>query len=320
MTTKTADSATRAVAYYRSSLVDADRAIDNQREQVREWAEKHGLEIIREFVDAGTSGLPTEPREAFDKLMRYIKRCRRFRYVLCPDTTRWGRDHGMNLPELHSDECLRAGKTVIYTRIAECQNPNPLRLVFEYYRRMQYNSCRRQGDKIRRARAAAASQGYWPGGKTPYGLRRLLLDGDENPIHLLEPGQRKTIQKQRVALVLGEPAQVAAVRRVFREFVDRGYRTARIADGLNAKRIPSPGGSGWNARQVLACLRTEAYANSITYRRKTSRGGNTPDGWVRMPKAREGIISRELFERAQAILMQCRRRFDAAGTGSTIRP
>jgi hypothetical protein len=132
------------------------------------------------------------------------------------------------------------------------------------------------------------------------------LDGDENPIHLLEPGQRKSIQKQRVALVLGEPAQVAAVRRIFREFVELGYRTARIADGLNGKRIPSPGGYRWNARQVLACLRNNAYANPIIYGRKATGRGPTPDRWVRMPKAHPGIVSPEQFQRAQETLAEAK--------------
>lgn len=51
----------RAVAYYRSSMTESDGAIESQREQVRGWAEKNGIEIVREFVDTGTSGLHTQP-------------------------------------------------------------------------------------------------------------------------------------------------------------------------------------------------------------------------------------------------------------------
>ena len=47
----------RAVAYYRSSAEDAESDIDRQREQVRRWAEKHGVEIVREFEDRDTSAL-----------------------------------------------------------------------------------------------------------------------------------------------------------------------------------------------------------------------------------------------------------------------
>ena len=48
----------RAVAYYRHSAQDRqENSIPIQQEQVREWAEEHGIEIIKEFADAGKSGL-----------------------------------------------------------------------------------------------------------------------------------------------------------------------------------------------------------------------------------------------------------------------
>jgi DNA invertase Pin-like site-specific DNA recombinase len=44
----------RAVAYYRHSAQDRqENSIPIQREQVRQWAEKNGVEIIEEFEDAG---------------------------------------------------------------------------------------------------------------------------------------------------------------------------------------------------------------------------------------------------------------------------
>jgi DNA invertase Pin-like site-specific DNA recombinase len=44
----------RAVAYYRHSAQDRqENSIPIQREQVRQWAEKNGVEIIDEFEDAG---------------------------------------------------------------------------------------------------------------------------------------------------------------------------------------------------------------------------------------------------------------------------
>jgi DNA invertase Pin-like site-specific DNA recombinase len=47
----------RAVVYYRQSTQDRqDNPIHVQREQVREWAEKNGLEVIEEFADPAQSG------------------------------------------------------------------------------------------------------------------------------------------------------------------------------------------------------------------------------------------------------------------------
>jgi hypothetical protein len=48
----------RAVAYYRHSAQDRqENSIPIQRDQVREWAENNGVDIIKEFADAGKSGL-----------------------------------------------------------------------------------------------------------------------------------------------------------------------------------------------------------------------------------------------------------------------
>jgi hypothetical protein len=133
-------------------------------------------------------------------------------------------------------------------------------------------------------------------------MQRLLLDAEGNALCLLEPGERKTKQKYRVALVAGDPAEVAAIRRIFRDFVELGHTTPQIAEGLNAKRIPSPGGGPWKARQILACLRTKAYTAPITYRRKKSCRVKTLDQWVHTPEAREGLVSLVQFQRAQEIL------------------
>lgn len=174
--------------------------------------------------------------------------------------------------------------------------------IYALFKRWHDMPCCTLGWRIQKGLAWAAKQGFWTGGSPPDGLRRLLLDKQGTPLYLLAPGQRKATRKQRVTLVLGEAAKVAAVRRIFREFVDLGYSPARIADGLNAKRIASPRGDRWTARQVLACLRTKSYAARIVYHRKTksSRG----DQWVRTKKGGEGVVSVEQFQRAQERLAE----------------
>ena len=60
----------RAVTYYRHSAQDRqDNSIPIQQDQVQAWAKEHGVEIIREFCDAGRSGLNSEGRPAFTDMM-----------------------------------------------------------------------------------------------------------------------------------------------------------------------------------------------------------------------------------------------------------
>ena len=53
----------RAVAYYRQSVQDQQEdTIPVQREQIREWADDHDIEIVREFADG-----PSLPDDSQDE-------------------------------------------------------------------------------------------------------------------------------------------------------------------------------------------------------------------------------------------------------------
>ena len=109
----------RAVAYYRHSAQDRqENSIPIQRDQVREWAEKNGVEIIHEFADAGKSGLNAEGRPAFTEMMEeWVKKRGDFDYVLCLDVSRWGRFQDIDLSAQFSAECRKQNKQIIYTSI-----------------------------------------------------------------------------------------------------------------------------------------------------------------------------------------------------------
>jgi hypothetical protein len=160
-----------------------------------------------------------------------------------------------------------------------------------------------------------AEQGYWAGGPPPYGLQRLLLDEKREPLHVLQPGQRKGIQNQRVTLVEGSPEEVATIRRIFEAFVVRGDSEYKIAEDLNRDGILSPSGRRWGAGSVLARLRNEKYAGTMVYNQtsgklKTPKHPNPPEKWVRTPEAFTGVIDFELYLQAQEILEKRKQRYD----------
>ncbi len=308
----------RAVAYYRHSAQDRqENSIPIQRDQVREWAERNGVEIIQEFADAGKSGLTAEGRPAFTEMMQeWVTQKDEFDYVLCLDVSRWGRFQDIDLSAQYSAECKRHGKQVIYTTIGKPREDDPLYPVyvqFERFRAAQYS--KELSDKVWRGCAKISEQGYWAGGPPPYGMQRLLLDERREPLHTLARGQRKGIQNQRVTLVGGDAHEARIVQRIFHEFVELGYSEFRIAERLNAEGIRSPGAGRWGAGSVLARLKNETYVGTLLYNRtsqklKTPRRANPPDKWVRTPEAFEGIISPEQFLQAQEILERRRRKYD----------
>jgi DNA invertase Pin-like site-specific DNA recombinase len=308
----------RAVAYYRHSAQDRqENSIPIQRDQVRQWAREHGVEIIHEFADAGKSGLNSEGRPAFTEMMEeWIKKRSDFQYILCLDVSRWGRFQDIDLSAQFSAVCKKHKKEVIYTTIGKPREDDPLYPVyvqFERFRAAQYS--RELSDKVWRGCVKIAEQGYWAGGPPPYGLQRLLLDETREPLNVLEPGQRKGIQNQRVTLVEGAPEEVAVIRRIFQEFVELGYSEYKIAEGLNRDGIPSPSGRRWGAGGVLARLRQEKYAGTMVYNQtsgklKTPRHPNPPEEWVRTLEAFEGVIEYELFLKAQEMLEKRKQRYD----------
>lgn len=309
---------TRAVAYYRHSAQDRqENSIPIQRDQVREWALKNGVEIIHEFSDAGKSGLNSEGRPAFTEMMdEWVKKRKDFAYILCLDVSRWGRFQDIDLSAQFSAECRKNNKQVIYTTIGKPREDDPLYPVyvqFERFRAAQYS--RELSDKVWRGCVKITEQGYWAGGSPPYGLRRLLLDEKREPLQPLEPGQRKGIQNQRVTLVGGDADQVAVIQRIFHEFVELSHSEYKIAEGLNADNILSPGGGRWGAGGVLGRLRNETYIGTLIYNRtsqklKTPSHLNPPEDWIRTPEAFEGIVSLEQFTRAQEILEERRKKYD----------
>ena len=149
-----------------------------------------------------------------------------------------------------------------------------------------------------------AQQGYWAGGKPRYGFRRLLLNEARQPVHILEPGERKSIQNQRVTLNLGDDREVAVVRRIFNEFTAGGRHERAIAERLNHNGIPSPGGSTWDGGKIREILLDERYTGTMIYNRttqklKTPSRRNPQEKWIRTPESFQRVIEPEVFAKAQ---------------------
>lgn len=297
----------RAVAYYRHSAQDKqENSIAIQQEQVQAWAAKNGLTIIKEFMEPGKSGITAEGRPAFLDLMEnWVKKRKDFKYIICLDVSRWGRFPDIDLSATYSAECKLHGKEVIYTDIGKQKDDDPIYPVyvqFERFRAAQY--VRELSGKVWRGCVKIAEQGYWAGGKPPYGFDRMLLNEARQPVQRLNPGERKSIQNQRVILVPGSDDEITVIRRIFAEFVNHSLQEDEIAFALNHDRIPSPGNRQWDGGKVRSILQNELYAGTMLYN-KTSKKLKGPSvsnpryQWIRSPEAFDSIIDKDTFLRAQ---------------------
>ena len=307
----------RGVAYYRHSARDRqENSVAIQQELVQKWAKDNGVEIIHEFTDRGKSGLTAEGRDAFNDMMEnWVKKRKDFDFVLCLDVSRWGRFQDIDLSATYSAECKKHGKQVIYTTLGMPRPDDPLYPVyvqFERFRAAQYS--KELSAKVFHGCVKIAQQGYWPGGKAPYGFDRLLLDEARHRLHVLTHGQKKSIQNQRVTLTLGPEDEVATVRRVFNEFIDAGRTMREIADRLNNDGLRSAMGGFWNVGKIRRILTNIMYAGTLVYNKtssklKTPTRRNPVDQWVRTTGAIDPLVDQAIYDRAQSIIAQVKLRY-----------
>jgi len=301
----------QAVAYYRHSAQDRqENSVEIQREQVHAFADENSIEIIKEFADRGISGLSTEGRDGFNEMLDdyVVGNKADFQYVLVLDVSRWGRFQDTDLSSYYSGLCAKNGKRVIYTSIGFPKDDgllHGLHMSIERYRAASYS--KELSGKVWKGCAKIASGGYWAGGMPPYGMSRLLLDEQRNPLRVLRSGEHKAIHNQRVTLVPGDKDQVETIQRIFSAVADDDKRQDEIARMLNDERIQAPGGGYWNRSSVTAILRNEIYAgtmiwNKTSQKMKSPTHRNPPDEWVRRDDAFEAVVPRHLFQLVQEIL------------------
>ena len=95
---KSTETKAKAVAYYRHSAEDRqENSIPIQKEQIRNFAKENGIEIVKEFQDAGKSGLSTEKRDGFNAMLEKVISDDDFEYVLILNVSRLGRFQDLSL-------------------------------------------------------------------------------------------------------------------------------------------------------------------------------------------------------------------------------
>lgn len=92
----------RAAIYLRRSTEEQSASIESQRVHTREYAAKHGLTVVAEFVDSGISGVKTAAiRKGFKQLIAAADR-KDFDVILVWDLSRLTRSEAMDaIAELH---------------------------------------------------------------------------------------------------------------------------------------------------------------------------------------------------------------------------
>ncbi len=301
----------RAVMYSRHSAEDKQEfSIPLQEEEGKKFADKFNIKIIKFFRDAGKSGLKAENRPDFLKLYEYAK-THKFDYVLVFDATRWGRFQDTDEAAYYEMLFKREGKRIIYIERGFIEDENPLlaSLTKSIDRYMAADYSRKLSEKVSLGSKKIASLGFSVGGKAPYGLKRMLLNSHKQPVRILNDGERKSIDNERVTFTPGDKKEIEIIKRIFHQFTEEKLLKKEIAQLLNKEGIKSPKGKLWDTGKVHDILNNENYIGTKIYNKRTQKlktpsRKNPRDEWIKVENAFEAIILKELFFRVQEKLGQ----------------
>ncbi len=271
---------TPAALYARvsSDRQDVDLSVSAQLRALREYAERNGYLVAREYVDEAESGRIAD-RPQFRKMLdEAAKPESPFREILVWKFSRFTRkrEHAVAFKSM----LRRRGIRVV--SITEQADDTPtgklleaiIESVDEFY-------SENLAQEVTRGMREAASRGFWVNSSVPYGFRRVhVQDG----------------AKERPRLALNPPAD-AVVRRIF-DMALRGKSTLDITRTLNAEGIPTVHGKKWAKTTVHSMLDNEAYTGAVVW------GTNAKDGQppVRVEDAHPAIVSKAEFHRVRKLL------------------
>ena len=184
-----------------------------------------------------------------------------------------------------------AGKRVVYAATeqeADRSFAGGLLGYVEHYQNGDY--LRKLSRDTMRGTSSRAKRGLWPGGPTPFGYDRLILDdgtpkriirdGDDDTQAVLDPGSGAVVEQlakgkryckqdhETCVLIPSSSARVHAIQRLFADYA-AGKPTRVLRDELNASGLRTSRGNWFTVQTILPILENQAYLGKCVYNRRT---------------------------------------------------
>ena len=261
-----------------SDRQDVDLSVAAQLRALREYAEKNGYIVAREYVDEAESGRIAD-RPQFSKMLDEAGKPESpFKEILVWKFSRFThkREHAVAFKSM----LRRRGIRVV--SITEQADDTPtgklleaiIESVDEFY-------SENLAQEVSRGMREAASRGFWMTAYVPYGYMRVYVqDG----------------QKKRPKLELNPPADAVA-RRIF-DMVLEGKSILDVTRTLNAEGIPTSNGRKWVKTTIHTMLGNEAYTGTLVWGAK-AKDGAPP---VRVENAFPAIVTKTEFRKVGTLL------------------
>ena len=261
-----------------SDRQDVDLSVSAQLRALRDYAQKHGYLVAREYVDEAESGRIAD-RPQFQKMLNEASKPESpFQEILVWKFSRFTRkrEHAVAFKAM----LRRRGVRVV--SITEQADDTPtgklleaiIESVDEFY-------SENLAQEVTRGMREAASRGFWVTSYAPYGYKRVYVQ--DGP-------------KKRPTLELNPPAD-AVVRRIF-DMVLQGKSILDVTKTLNAEGIPTTNGKKWLKTTIHTMLANEAYTGAVVWGIKDKDKAEP----VRVENAFPAIVSKREFHRAKKLL------------------
>src|SRR5205814_5838063 len=158
--------------------------------------------------------------------------------ILVYDVSRWGRFQDADESAYYEYLCKRAGIEVHYCAEQFENDGGPTSTIIKSVKRAMAGEYSRElSSKVFQGQCRLIELGYRQGGAPGYGLRRMLVNQAGEQKGVLNRGEQKSLQTDRVVLVPGPEEEVRVVRSVYDQFTRQGKRESEIAAELNTQGL-----------------------------------------------------------------------------------
>jgi DNA invertase Pin-like site-specific DNA recombinase len=286
-----------------------------QRQAIAEYASAHSIRIVRDYEDAGISGLTLKARPALNRLLVDVAAPERhFSLVLVYDVSRWGRFQDVDESAFYEYLCRRHGVKVVYVAEPFEIDQSPMSPVMKTLKRMMAGEYSRElSRKVFLGHCVLAERGYHVGGRPPYGYQRILHEEKRGTLRILDRYEYKSVRTDRVTLAPGPSCHVGIVRKIFEWYAWGHADCCLIAGRLNDFGLLNSDGRPWLQRYIAQILHNPAYVGTGIYSRTSSKLAGAwvrvpEEQWVTVPNAFPAIVDRKTFDAVQKRFSLFRRR------------
>ena len=261
-----------------SDRQDVDLSVAAQLRALRDYADKNGYLVAREYVDEAESGRIAD-RPQFQRMLDEASKPEApFKEILVWKFSRFTRkrEHAVAFKSM-----LRRRGVRVVSITEQAEDNATGRLLEAIIESVDEFYSENLAQEVSRGMREAASRGFWVTSYAPYGYKRAHV----------QDGPKKCPK-----LELAPPTD-AVVRRIF-DMALEGQSILDITKTLDAEGIPSPRGKRWQKTTVHNTLSNEAYTGAVVWG-ATAKDGQPP---VRVEDAHPAIISKSEFRRVKKLL------------------